>query len=145
MFTEMRVTFFVQRAMAQAARHQGASHAPAPVDVRQVLRSATLDGARCAGLAQRTGSLTPGKQADLILLNAGRLHLMGAHSAAGAVLHAAERGDVDTVIVAGRVRKRGGKLRGVDQTKLRRETEASLERLFKAVAAAPACYNEPSP
>lgn len=132
MFTEMRVTFFMQRAMAQAARHRGEAHAPAPVSVQQILRSATLDGARCAGLARRSGSLTPGKQADLILLDAGKFNMMGALSASGAVVHAAECGNVDTVIVAGGIRKRGGKLRGVDQAKLRREVDASREYLFKA-------------
>lgn len=134
MFSEMRVTFFMQRAMAQAARHRGEPHAPAPVDVRQILRSATLDGARCAGLAQRSGSLTPGKQADLILLSTGGLNMLGAHSAPGAVLHAAECGNVDTVIVAGAIRKRGGKLRGVDQPKLRREAGLSLAHLLNAAA-----------
>jgi cytosine/adenosine deaminase-related metal-dependent hydrolase len=132
MFSEMRVVFFMQRAMAQAARHRGEAHAPAPVGVQQILRSATLDGARCAGLARRSGSLTPGKQADLILLNTGKFNMLGARSAAGAVVHAAECGNVDTVIVAGGIRKRGGKLRGVDQAKLRREVEASAAYLLNA-------------
>jgi cytosine/adenosine deaminase-related metal-dependent hydrolase len=142
MFSEMRLTFFMQRAMAQAARHRGESHAPAPVGVRQILRSATLDGARCAGLAQRTGSLTPGKQADLILLDAGKFNMMAAHCASGAVLHAAECGNVDTVIVAGAIRKRGGKLHGVDQARLRREVAASMAYLFKAAGGVPPCYDE---
>jgi 5-methylthioadenosine/S-adenosylhomocysteine deaminase len=131
-FTEMRVTFFIQRAMAQAARHSGAAHAPRPVSVEQILSSATLDGARCAGLAQRTGSLTPGKQADIILLDTGAMNLAGARHAAGAVVQAAESGNVDTVIVAGRLRKRGGELIGVDRRKLRRELDASMLHVFAA-------------
>ena len=132
LFTEMRVAFFMQRAMAQAARHSGAAHAPRPVSVEQVLRSATLDGARCAGLASRTGSLAPGKQADIILLDTRAMNLEAARHAAGAVVQAAETGNVDTVIVAGRMKKRAGKLLGVDRRKLRREVDASLHHVFAA-------------
>jgi len=132
LFTEMRVAFFMQRAMAQAARHSGAAHAPKPVSVEQLLRSATLDGARCAGLARRTGSLTPGKQADLILLDTRALNMEAARHAAGAVVQAAETGNVDTVIVAGQLKKRGGKLVGVDRRKLRRELDASMRHVFAA-------------
>lgn len=132
MFSEMRVTFFMQRAMAQAARHRGEAHAPAPVSVQRMLRSATIDGARCAGLEGRTGSLTPGKQADIILLNGADVNLMGANSAAGAVVHAAGRGNVDTVMVAGRLRKRGGLLLEVDLARLRADVEESQRHLFQA-------------
>lgn len=132
LFTEMRVTFFMQRAMAQAARHSGAAHAPRPVSVEQILRSATLDGARCAGLASRTGSLSPGKQADIILLDTTALNMTGARHAAGSVVQAAESGNVDTVIVAGRIRKHGGKLQGVDLRKLRRDVDASMRHVFAA-------------
>jgi 5-methylthioadenosine/S-adenosylhomocysteine deaminase len=131
LFTEMRVAFFMQRAMAQAARHSGVAHAPRPVSVEQVLRSATLDGARCAGLDRRTGSLTPGKQADLILLDARAMNMEAARHAAGAVVHAAETGNVDTVIVAGRLKKRAGKLLDVDRRKLRRELDASMRFVFE--------------
>jgi 5-methylthioadenosine/S-adenosylhomocysteine deaminase len=132
LFTEMRVAFFMQRAMAQAARHSGAAHAPAPASVEQLLRAATLDGARCAGLAGRTGSLAPGKQADIILLDTRALNMAGARHAAGVVVQAAETGNVDTVIVAGRIKKRGGKLLGVDRRKLQREVDASMRFVFGA-------------
>jgi cytosine/adenosine deaminase-related metal-dependent hydrolase len=144
MFNEMRVAFFLQRALAQAARHRGAAHAPAPVSVERILRAATLDGARCAGLADDTGSLTPGKQADLILLDGGALNLLAVRHSAGAVLHAAEAGNVDTVIVAGRLRKRGGKLLQVDQRKLRRELDASLQHVFAAAGAAAGPAQDPA-
>jgi cytosine/adenosine deaminase-related metal-dependent hydrolase len=132
MFSEMRVTFFIQRAMAQAARYRGEPHASAPVSVHQVLRSATIDGAHCARLGHRTGSLVPGKQADIILINTSALNLMAANNAAGAVVHGAERGNVDTVIVAGRVVKRGGRMLHVDYASLRRDIGASVDYLFKA-------------
>lgn len=132
MFTEMKVAFFMQRAMAQAARHRGDAHLPTPVSVQQILQSATIDGARCAGLADSTGSITPGKQADIILIRAGDINLHPVNNAVGAVVHAADRSNVDTVMVAGRLRKRHGKLLDVDQAKMQREVAASVEHLFNA-------------
>ncbi|MFL6142616.1 MAG: amidohydrolase family protein [Labedaea sp.] len=74
------------------------------------LRLATLDGARALGLADRIGSLRPGKQADLVLLDADAVNLAGTHDPIGAVVTAAHPGNVHTVLVAGRVVKRDGRL-----------------------------------
>ncbi|WP_420995565.1 amidohydrolase family protein [Cupriavidus sp. 30B13] len=130
MFSEMRVAYFVQRAHAQHRRYRGEQDAPAAVSVRGMLKAGTLSGARMAGLDARTGSLTPGKQADLILIRAGDINLYPSSNAIGTVVHAADRGNVDTVMVAGRLRKRGGKLLGVDMRRLREITEASRAYLF---------------
>ena len=66
-----------------------------------VLRMATLDGAKALGLADRVGSLRPGKQADLILLRANDPNLIAAHDLVGAVVTAAHPGNIDGVLVAG--------------------------------------------
>jgi cytosine/adenosine deaminase-related metal-dependent hydrolase len=66
-----------------------------------VLRMATLDGARALGLADRIGSLRPGKQADLILLRANDPNLIAARDLVGAVVTAAHPGNIETVLVAG--------------------------------------------
>lgn len=131
MFSEMRVAFSLQRAVAQSRRHEGAA-APLPVSVRAILEAATIDGARCAGIADRTGSLTPGKQADLILIRTDNVSLYPPNNAIGTVVHAAERAHVDTVMVAGRLRKRGGILLDVDFARIKRDTDASLAHLFSA-------------
>jgi 5-methylthioadenosine/S-adenosylhomocysteine deaminase len=110
MFTELRVAFSLQRAFAQSRRYAGDEHAPAPVTVQEILKAATIDGARCAGLDDRIGSLTPGKQADLIMIRTDDISLFPSNNAVGTVVHAAERQQVDTVMVAGRFRKQGGKL-----------------------------------
>lgn len=75
-----------------------------------VLRMATLDGARALGLANRVGSLKPGKQADIMLLRADAPNLVAAHDLIGAVVTAAHPGNIDTVLVAGRPVKRDGRL-----------------------------------
>lgn len=77
----------------------------------EVLRIATLDGARALGMAGQIGSLRPGKQADLILLRASDINLIGGlHDPVATVVTSAHPGNVDTVLVAGKVVKRDGRL-----------------------------------
>lgn len=132
MFTEMRVAFSLQRAVAQNRRFASDAAAPQPVSVRSILEAATINGAHCAGLGSTTGSLTPGKEADLVLLRIDDLHTFPSHNALGTVVHAADRSNVDTVIVGGRIRKSGGKLVGLDRAKLNEMTTESLTHLFAA-------------
>ncbi|NUR58558.1 MAG: amidohydrolase family protein [Catenulispora sp.] len=83
---------------------------PTPADV---LRAATLGGAETLGLADRTGSLRPGKRADLVLLRADAPNLAPLrHDPVSAVVAAAHPGNVDTVVVNGKVVKRGGAMVG---------------------------------
>ena len=63
-----------------------------------------------AGLDDRTGSLTPGKQADIVLLRAGDLNLFPVADPVVSVVMHASAGNVDTVLVGGRFVKRDGKL-----------------------------------
>jgi 5-methylthioadenosine/S-adenosylhomocysteine deaminase len=145
MLTEMRVAFSLQRAFAQSRRYAGDERAPAPVAVQALLKAATIDGARCAGLEDRIGSLTPGKQADLIMIRTDDISLFPSNNAVGTVVHAAERRQVDTVMVAGRFRKRDGRLLDVDFAKVRRAAEASLSHLFQAGGYDPDCLEERFP
>ena len=79
---------------------------------RQMLEMATLNGAHVAGLEDRTGSLTPGKQADVVLLDATALNVAPVIDPVAAVTLCADVSNVDTVLIGGQVRKRDGKLRG---------------------------------
>jgi cytosine/adenosine deaminase-related metal-dependent hydrolase len=79
-----------------------------------VLRQATVDGARALDLADVTGSLTPGKKADLIMVRADDINLGPLNVADGQVVLAAQPRNVDTVWIDGVVRKRGGELADFD-------------------------------
>ncbi|MFI7638473.1 amidohydrolase family protein [Nonomuraea sp. NPDC049400] len=83
---------------------------------RDALRMATIEGAEVLGLADVIGSLRPGKQADLMLLRTDTLGMAVAHDPIGAVVLNADTSSVDTVLVAGRVVKRGGQLLHHDLT-----------------------------
>lgn len=137
MFMEMRVAFYLQRAMAHRQRLHGHRHAPAPTDALRLLQAATIDGAAVAGLERRIGSLSPGKQADLVLIRTSDLNLYPVNNAIGTVVHAAERSNIDTVIIDGRVRKRGGVVLGVDQAGLRAAIDESCAHLYTAAGYQP--------
>lgn len=132
MFGEMHALFSQQRAAMSARRFRGEADVPAPITVDAVLQAATVNGARAAGLEDRIGTLTPGKQADIIMLKLSGAGVFPVTSVTGTVVQALERADVDTVMVAGQVRKRHGTLIGVDLQQLNAEITASRDYLLAA-------------
>ena len=130
MFGEMHALFGHQRAAMRYRRLRGEADAPAPISVDEVLRAATVNGARAAALGTSIGTLTPGKQADIIMLRTNGVAVFPVTNAIGTIVQAVERSDVDTVMVAGRLRKREGKLIGVDVEKLTAEVLASRDYLL---------------
>ncbi|MDX7752042.1 amidohydrolase family protein [Aeromonas caviae] len=138
MFMEMRVAFYLQRVMGIHQQHCcGSDYSLTTLPAAQLLKSATVDGAACAGLLDKVGSLIPGKQADLILINAGDINLYPSGNAFGTVVHATERSNIDTVMIGGRIVKQHGKVLGVDSTRLRAAIDESREHLFAAAGYEP--------
>jgi cytosine/adenosine deaminase-related metal-dependent hydrolase len=131
MFTQMRALITLQRMHVNEKALAGQDH-PALMQCAEALRIATIEGARGLKLDHRTGSLTPGKEADIVLLDADALNVAPLNNAAGAVVTLMERTNVDTVIVAGRIRKWRGQLLGHDIGKLRAELTQSRDRIFAA-------------
>jgi cytosine/adenosine deaminase-related metal-dependent hydrolase len=134
MFDEMRAVLEAER-LRQYDRSLARGGAPAtvPLTTRQALEFATVDGARTLGLDDRIGSLTPGKRADVILVDIGRSSLRLSADPAAAVLFASAR-DVNTVLVDGQFRKRNGTLVDVDARAVRLRAEASRDRLQATIA-----------
>jgi 5-methylthioadenosine/S-adenosylhomocysteine deaminase len=103
----------------------------APLTTRDVLRFGTINGAKALRLDRKVGSLTPGKEADIIILDATRINVAPLNQVPGAVVSLMDRTNVETVIVAGKVRKWKGELLDVDLPHLRQQLEASRDYLFK--------------
>jgi len=143
-FTQMRSTMNVQRALVnQMVLEQGtftppnqyptpAPGTPALLTTRDVLRYATINGAKHLRLDKKTGSLTPGKEADILILDATAINVAPLNQVPGAVVSLMDRSNVETVIVAGKVRKWQGKLLDVDLPRLRQQLEASRDHIFAA-------------
>lgn len=90
---------------------------------REVLRWATMGGAEDLGMADHIGSITPGKRADLVLIDSRRLGTVPLTDATAIVTQSVQPSDVDTVIAGGAVRKFGGRLVGVDDGQLIADVE----------------------
>lgn len=103
---------------------------PAPLTTRDVLRYATMNGAKGLRLDSKVGSLTPGKEADIIILDATALNVAPLTHVPNAVVSLMDRTNVETVIVAGKVRKWKGRLLGVNLPHLRHQLEASRDYIF---------------
>jgi cytosine/adenosine deaminase-related metal-dependent hydrolase len=98
--------------------------------VRDVLEFATLRGAECCALDHKVGTLTPGKQADIVMINTNDVCLYPKQNAILTVVEGATIGHVDTVFIAGKLRKWRGALKGVDLNRIRHGVEASRDLLF---------------
>jgi 5-methylthioadenosine/S-adenosylhomocysteine deaminase len=101
-----------------------------PLTTRDVLRYATINGAKALRLDSKVGSLTPGKEADIIILDATHINVWPVNQVPGAVVSLMDRTNVETVIVAGKVRKWKGVLLDADLHRLRQEIEASRDYIF---------------
>jgi 5-methylthioadenosine/S-adenosylhomocysteine deaminase len=134
MFTQMRTTMALQRAFVNqmALEQENPPALPALLTTRDVLRFATVQGAADLRLDRKVGSLTPGKEADIIILDAEAINVAPLNVVPGAVVSLMERSNVETVIVAGKVRKWKGRLLDADLGRLRRELEDSRDYLFQA-------------
>ena len=135
MFTQIRAAFGAERARTNAIAWQANEPVPDTMPTaKQMLEMATINGAHVAGLEGRTGSLIPGKKADIVLLDARSLNMVPVIDAAAAVTLCADVSNVDTVFVDGVVRKRGGKL-VADTERARQLVESSRDYLVGEVAA----------
>jgi cytosine/adenosine deaminase-related metal-dependent hydrolase len=93
---------------------------------RDALELGTIEGARSMGLDEKIGSLTPGKRADLIAISPNALNMAVVTDPAHLVLEATGPENVDTVVVDGRILKRGGKLTALDTTEVITGARAAL-------------------
>ncbi len=111
MFTVMRMALQHQRA-ADNQKVLDTRESPAKVSIsaRSALEWATVEGARAMGMADRIGTLTPGKAADLIMIRADDLNLYPVNDPLETVVFQASFANVDTVMIAGKIVKKDGKL-----------------------------------
>jgi cytosine/adenosine deaminase-related metal-dependent hydrolase len=102
-----------------------------PITLQQCLEMATINGARALGLGKVTGSLTPGKRADIILVRMTDLNMMPAADPQVALVSSATVANVDTVIADGRILKSGGRIVSADVERVKREAEESLQAILR--------------
>ncbi len=138
MFTTMRMALAMERALVNdRALRAGTSVDRLALTSRDVLEFATIEGARACGLADRIGTLTPGKQADVIVVRTDALNLAPLNNPIGALVLATHPSDVEWVFVAGRAVKRDGRLSHSDLAQVRARAAASRDYLFERAGLRP--------
>lgn len=109
---------------------RGTPSEPLPdVGFREVIQMATLNGATALGLGNVTGSITVGKRADIVLIRGNDLNIAPVADIEASVVQSANVNNVDTVLVDGRVVKRGGRLVAYDVDRIVRNAKASALRI----------------
>jgi cytosine/adenosine deaminase-related metal-dependent hydrolase len=139
MFAQMRLLLQSERGFDNEAR--GGPPRALELRTRDVLALATIEGARAAGLDRTTGSITAGKQADLVLTRTDSTHMAAVCDPVAALVLYADAGDVDSVWVGGDLLKRSGTLVGhhgrLDWPRVRDCLRASSDRIRKRAAEIP--------
>jgi cytosine/adenosine deaminase-related metal-dependent hydrolase len=135
LFAQMRATISLQHATAFDRKLAGKAGVPRLMSTRDVIRYATVDGARAAGVGAITGSLEPGKRADLIVLRTDRPNVFPINDPIGAVVWGMDTSNVDAVLVDGRVLMRDGVLQA-DVQRARDLATAAHRRVLDATALA---------
>lgn len=128
LLSQMRLTLQLQRCIDNDLAHKF-RRAPIKVDLttRDVLAWATRNGADAVGMAERIGTLTPGKCADITFISFKRFLTASAFPIGTAILHSTPA-DVNTVMVGGIIRKRHGHLVGYDLEDIRAKARGGLKR-----------------
>ncbi|MCD2118809.1 MULTISPECIES: amidohydrolase family protein [Rhodococcus] len=134
MFTQMRTLPAIQRMRATNAAY-GTEETRNRITTRDVLDFATLRGAQANALGHVTGSLTPGKEADLLIVRADDINNMPLNDAVGTLVLGSDARNIDTVLVAGNPRKWAGSLVDEDIDALREAVIRSRNAIIGRVAA----------
>jgi cytosine/adenosine deaminase-related metal-dependent hydrolase len=130
MFTQMRTALAYDRIL-EFTDTPDIAFAP-QLQHRDVLEFATIDGARSIMLEDRVGSLTPGKQADIVLLNVNAINTAPMVDPIGTIVVFSDTSNVDSVFVAGSAVKRHGQLVGADLEKAFRQLDDSRNHILGA-------------
>jgi 5-methylthioadenosine/S-adenosylhomocysteine deaminase len=139
LFTCMRMTLQHERnrSIAEALAKTNSRPQHSGLTCRHALSWVTTGAAKIAGLDDRIGSITPGKQADIVLLRTDALNMTPMHDLAGCAVMQAATANIDTVIIAGRVAKQGGNLLTNGLAEKMATLQRSGERIFADFNALP--------
>jgi len=120
LFAQTRSVLTLQRSQVNELRLAGKENLPDVLNSRDVMEFATIQGAKANGLLNKVGTLTPGKEADVIMLRTDRINVLPINDPIGVVVRGMDSSNVDSVFIAGKARKRRGQLLDVDLSRVKR-------------------------
>jgi 5-methylthioadenosine/S-adenosylhomocysteine deaminase len=127
MFSIMRAAFTLQRALVNQRAIAGEKNVPRLLTCRDTIELATIEGARTTRLDSKIGTLTPGKEADIIMLATDRINVFPMNNVPGTVVTLLDTSNVENVFIAGKAMKWQGRLVGVDLNRIRRAIETARD------------------
>lgn len=130
-FTQMRTAFTLQRMSIFSRESAGEKNLPALISVKDIVNIATMGGAMVNHLEHKIGSLTPGKEADIIMLDMDQINVLPVNNAYGAVVLGMDTSNVKHVFIRGKVMKWQGKLIEVDLKRINSMAEKSRDYLLQ--------------
>ncbi|UYN89324.1 MAG: amidohydrolase family protein [Anaerolineales bacterium] len=136
MFSQMRNAISMQHAMRFDKKLAGSIFADRMMTTRDIIQFVNVYGAQTLGMQDEIGTLTPGKQADIVLLRQHHINVMPVNDPIGAVVWAMDCSNIDSVMVAGKFLKRHGELLNCDLARLQALTGATRERVLGVAAPA---------
>ena len=122
--------------------HRGLHEDPTLMPSRDVVKMVTIDAARALNIDERTGSLEPGKQADIIVIDRDKLHLTPHYDVYSHLAYSVGRDDVSTVLVDGRVVMRDKELLTIDAPQVMTEVKDLAAQIADYAAAGPSVAAE---
>lgn len=136
MLTQARIALGIQRSLDNVAHREvhGTIPSTSTITTREALSWVTVEGARMLQQLDRIGTLAPGKQADLVLMRATDLNMQPVHDPVSSVVFQASLANIDSVMVAGRWKKRAGRLLAGDLSGDLRKLRASGEKITHALS-----------
>jgi adenine deaminase len=114
-----------------ARQRAGEQNLPPLLTTREVIEFATIEGAKDNRLEEKVGTLTPGKEADIIMLRMDQINVMPVNNVYGAIVQGMDTSNVDTVLIGGKIMKRQGNLVGVDLNRIRQQAEQSRDYIVE--------------
>jgi cytosine/adenosine deaminase-related metal-dependent hydrolase len=136
MLSQARIALGIQRSLDNVAYREtyGTIPSTSTITTREALSWVTVEGARMLKQSHRIGSLAAGKQADLVLIRASDLNMQPVHDPVNSVVMQTSLANIDSVMVAGRWKKRHGQLLDVDLAPQLAALQASGQKIAKAMS-----------
>lgn len=121
MFEEMRVTGYLQKVSKLDSTC---------IKAYDILKMATIEGAKILGLDNEIGTIEEGKKADIILININKTHLYPINDICSNLVYSATGQDVDTVIIDGKIIMQNRQLQNIDEQQVRKEIQKIQQQLM---------------
>ena len=121
MFEEMKTAAYLQKVNTME---------PTSIKAYDILKMATIEGAKVLGMDDQIGTIEPGKKADMIFIRTDRIHLCPDNDVCSNIVYSANGADVDTVMIDGKIIMQNRKMVDIDEKEVIRQVKKIAKRIF---------------